>query len=619
MSTEAVRTPVPAAPVFKPSYLARGIAFFSGTVGFAIKVALLALLNAVAVWAATTLIGRENYIAVFVLLAATAGIDFVYLVPRKKLIPLKFLIPGTVFLVAFQIAPVLYTINVAFTNYSTGHLLEKSEAVAQIQTNSLAQTADGAQYLMAYARDKGGALVEILQDESNDRTYVGRPNGLTPIPREDVTTKAGVITAAKGYALVSEKELFSIQGFRVPIDGAAIEPQGFTNATALKPTLRYDASKNEFVGIDTGQVFEDDGNGSFVAAVLTPSQIPTRKAGELTTLDTFLPSGSPSSTESAFRVKSVQVADGKAEVSYKVIGGPRAGQTGTVTLPAGKTVSVYQRQELEPGWKTGEGFHNFGRVIHDPLVSSPFLRVFAWTFVFAGSVVLFSFAIGLMLALVLDKPGMRFQWGYRSLLIIPYAIPGFLSLLIWGGMLNDDFGVVNKLLTTLFDHWLHITGPIHVPWIFGSDWWARVAVIMVSVWLTVPYFFLVSLGALQSIPAELVEAAKVDGGGPFQIFRRVRLPLLFVAVAPLMIASFAFNFNNFNNVFLLTGGGPASNDQSVAGATDILISYTYKIAFTAGRGNDYALASTIAIIIFFVVAFISGVSFWRTKALETMR
>jgi hypothetical protein len=86
--------------VFKPSYLARGIAFFSGTVGFAIKIALLALLNAVAVWAATTLIGRQNYIAVFVLLAATAGIDFVYLVPRKKLIPLKFLIPGTVFLVA---------------------------------------------------------------------------------------------------------------------------------------------------------------------------------------------------------------------------------------------------------------------------------------------------------------------------------------------------------------------------------------------------------------------------------------------------------------------------------------------------------------------------------------
>ena len=621
MTTEAVRTPVPSAPVFKASYLARGIAFFSGTVGFSIKIGLLAMLNAVAVWAATTLLGRQNYIAVVVLLAATAGIDFVYLVPRKKLIPLKFLIPGTVFLVAFQIAPVLYTVNVAFTNYSTGHLLEKSEAVTAIEKNSLAQTADGAQYLLAYAHEKGGALVQILQDESTGKTYIGRTSGLTSIPREDVTTKDGAITAAKGFTLVPEKDLFSIgDGFRVPIEGnAAIQPQGFTNAVALKPTLRYDAARNEFVGLDTGRVFEDNGRGSFVASVLTPSEIPTRKAGDLTALDTFLPSGSPSSTESAFRVKSVDVADGKAEVSYKVVGGPHDGQSGTVALPAARTVAVYQREELEPGWKTSVGLHNFGRVIHDPLVSSPFLRVFAWTFVFAGSVVFFSFAVGLLLAMVLDKPGMRFQWGYRSLLIIPYAIPGFLSLLVWAGMLNDDFGVVNKLLTTVFDHWLNITGPIHVPWIFGSDWWARVAVIMVSVWLTVPYFFLVSLGALQSIPAELVEAAKVDGGGPFQIFRRVRLPLLLVAVAPLMIASFAFNFNNFNNIYLLTGGGPASNDQSVAGATDILISYTYKIAFTAGRGNDYALASTIAIIIFFVVAFISGISFWRTKALETMR
>jgi arabinogalactan oligomer/maltooligosaccharide transport system permease protein len=142
---------------------------------------------------------------------------------------------------------------------------------------------------------------------------------------------------------------------------------------------------------------------------------------------------------------------------------------------------------------------------------------------------------------------------------------------------------------------------------------------MVSTWLTVPYFFLVSLGALQAIPGELVEAARVDGGGPLQIFRRVRLPLLLVAVAPLLIASFAFNFNNFNNIYLLTGGGPAANDQSIAGSTDILISYTWKLAFQAGKGNDYALASTIAILIFFIVATISAVSFWRTKALESLR
>jgi ABC-type sugar transport system permease subunit len=135
----------------------------------------------------------------------------------------------------------------------------------------------------------------------------------------------------------------------------------------------------------------------------------------------------------------------------------------------------------------------------------------------------------------------------------------------------------------------------------------------------VPYFFLVSLGALQSIPNELVEAARVDGAGPFQVFRKITLPLLLVAVTPLLIASFAFNFNDFGKIYLLTGGGPPSEDQGVAGATDILISYTYKLAFEAGKGTDYGLAAALSIVIFFIVASISVVTFWRSRSLEEMR
>ena len=171
--------------------------------------------------------------------------------------------------------------------------------------------------------------------------------------------------------------------------------------------------------------------------------------------------------------------------------------------------------------------------------------MFIWTFVFAALTVLLSFALGLLLAVTLDKPGMRLQKLYRSLLVMPYAIPGFLSLLVWQGLLNDDFGVVNRVLHT------------DIPWLFDGNW-AKVSVIMVSLWLTFPYFFLVSLGALQSIPAELKEAARVDGGGAWQVFRKVTLPLLLIVVAPLMIASFAFNFNNFGNIYFLTGGGPAA-------------------------------------------------------------
>jgi arabinogalactan oligomer / maltooligosaccharide transport system permease protein len=225
--------------------------------------------------------------------------------------------------------------------------------------------------------------------------------------------------------------------------------------------------------------------------------------------------------------------------------------------------------------------------------------------VFAALTVLLSFALGLFLAIALDKRGMRFQRVYRSALVIPYAIPAILSLLVWQGLLNDEFGVVN--------HIFHI----HVPWLFDANW-ARVSVILVSVWLTFPYFFLVSMGALQSIPGELYEAARVDGGGGWQVFRKVTLPLLLVAVAPLMIASFAFNFNNFNNIFLLTTGGPPVNGNSTAGATDILISYTYKLALQTGQGHDFGQASAITIIIFFIVAGMSAVMFTRTKALENL-
>jgi arabinogalactan oligomer/maltooligosaccharide transport system permease protein len=220
--------------------------------------------------------------------------------------------------------------------------------------------------------------------------------------------------------------------------------------------------------------------------------------------------------------------------------------------------------------------------------------------------VLLSFALGLFLAIALDKRGMRFQRLYRSILIIPWAVPGILFLLVWAGLLNDQFGVVNRVFH------------LGVPWLFNDNW-ARVSCILVTAWLTVPYFFVVSMAALQSIPGELVEAAHVDGGGPWQIFRRITLPLLLVATGPLLIASFAFNFNNFNNIYLLTAGGPFSGNSSIAGATDILITYTYKLAIATGKGNDYGLASAVTIIIFLITAGISTIGFARTKVLEEVQ
>jgi ABC-type sugar transport system permease subunit len=127
---------------------------------------------------------------------------------------------------------------------------------------------------------------------------------------------------------------------------------------------------------------------------------------------------------------------------------------------------------------------------------------------------------------------------------------------------------------------------------------------------------LVSLGALQSIPGELYEAAKIDGAGPWKRFTRITFPLLMISIAPLLIGSFAFTFNNFTLIWLLTEGGPVVEIGSRAGGTDILLSYAYKLAFQGARGNEYAMAAALGVIIFLIVTLISGLSFLRTKALE---
>jgi arabinogalactan oligomer / maltooligosaccharide transport system permease protein len=529
-------------PPFQPGRIARAIAAFSGLPGYIIKLVLLALTNGIAVWAAYVLADRHHWVALPILIVATAAIDFFYLAPRNWTLPAKFMVPGTIFLIAFQIVPIIYTIEVAFSNYSTGHVSSKGDAISAIKVNSLQPPENGRQFEMAPARDSSGNLVLILHDDESGKVYVGTTKGLTPLAKSDVTVAdTGQPTAAKGYTLIKGTELFAmdaeLKALIVPTTGdAAIQAQGVSQAVELEPTLRYDKAKDEFVRLKDGAVFKDNGKGSFVSA-------------------------------------------------------------------------LNAKEELEPGWKTYTGLHNFGKLVNDPLYRTPFLKVFVWTFVYATLTVFFSFAVGLFLAIALDKKGLFGQRFYRSVMVIPYAIPGLLSLLIWAGLLNDTFGVVNR---GILSH-LGFT----VPWLFDANW-AKVSVVLVSVWLTTPYFFLVSLGALQSIPAELTEAAKVDGGGAWSIFRRVTLPLLLVAVGPLLIASFAFNFNNFNNIYLLTGGGPYTGSSSIAGSTDILISYTYKLAIATGKGQDYGLASAVAIIIFFIVATISGITFYRSKALENV-
>jgi len=262
---------------------------------------------------------------------------------------------------------------------------------------------------------------------------------------------------------------------------------------------------------------------------------------------------------------------------------------------------------LTPGWKVTIGFTNFSNVLSDKSIRGPFVGVFVWTFAFSILVVVLSFMVGLFLALVLNDNRMRGRRVYRSLLLLPYAFPAFLSALIWQGLLNKDFGWINQILL----------GGSHLDWL-GDPWLARLSVIGVNCWVGFPYMFLVATGALQAIPADLIEAGAIDGATPWQIFRRLKFPLLMVSLAPLLITSFAYNFNNFNTIFLLTGGGPKDLSASVnVGSTDILITFVYKLAF-GGVNRQYGLASAISIIIFMVVAAVSAISFRKTRVLEDL-
>ena len=206
------------------------------------------------------------------------------------------------------------------------------------------------------------------------------------------------------------------------------------------------------------------------------------------------------------------------------------------------------------------------------------------------------------MAIALNSPRLRALRFYRLLIVLPYAMPSFAMLLVWRDMFNTDFGLINNL-----------TGQT-INW-FGNVWTARFAVLLVQFWLGYPYMFLVCLGALQSIPADMTEAAAVDGARPYQAFRAVVFPLLLVAVAPLLIASFAFNFNNFNVIQLTTAGGPFPPDNSRPAAP------TCWSATRTGSRSPRAAPSTaspppISVLIFVIVAVFSIIGFRRTAALE---
>ncbi len=549
--------------------------------------------NGVSVWAIIFLGINYSFEWMTLLFVLTVFTDVVILNPKGY--PYRYMIPAAFILLILSIYPIVYTVQIAFTNYGLGHLYTREQVVYFILNDPsyyyAPKNASQFEYyiFMKYKDSKPSNDFMILA-KSGDKRYIF----LTPKPEK-----------LFGTNIIKYRSI----AYKITQDDFSIGPNQYS--------FVRDPQTKEIIKIKSS-----NGDYYYFFNWNDPMTLANRKYflndifNEIKSANISLPDGSMLAfTVEQGYAKLVQVRrtydiEGKAVVQGPV-------QTIKPVLYNTRTGRILQEKDgyfydvnsngvefkLDEGYASNVGFRNFLRLIEDPKISKPFLKVFIWTFVWAFLSVLFTFTIGLFLAIVLNNPNLHGRFIYRTLLIIPWAIPAFVSILMWRvGMFNDTYGLLNRFILPFFG--LH-----SVKWL-TDPFWAKVAVLIANTWLGFPYMMTVSLGALQSVPSELYEAARVDGANKKDAFWNITLPLIMIAVGPLLVGSFSFNFNNFTGIYLLTGGGPAlPNSVTPAGATDILLSYTYKLAFEGGRGNDYGLASAVSIIIFIIIASISLINF----------
>jgi len=442
-----------------------------------------------------------------------------------KTLALRYLFPGIAAAAVFVVFPMVYTVAIGFTNYSSQNLLDFERA---------------RQYL----------LDETYQEEG-----------------------------AKAFTLALFKDAHQ---FRIQLTDAEKETDQFMSpALALAKTAHITV---EMVDAAKDKVVLDEPLG--IKDVLAHQDA-------LRALDVKLPSGEK------LRMASLrEFAPVKNLYATNPDGSLTNSKTGAV-FKANMATGFYETDsgvQAQPGFKVNVGLAHYKRIFTDAKFSEPFLRIFGWTVGFAGLTVVFAAALGMLLAVVLNWDSLRFKKVYQFMLFLPYAVPGFISILIFKGLFNQNLGEINMILGGLFG--------IKPAW-FSDPFLAKVMILLVNTWLGFPYMMVVCMGLIKSIPADLYEASAVAGAGPLTNFFEITLPLILKPLTPLLISAFAFNFNNFVLITLLTGGRPDFLDIAVpAGTTDILVSYTFRIAFQ-DSGQQFALASAISTVIFFIVAAIT--------------
>lgn len=250
------------------------------------------------------------------------------------------------------------------------------------------------------------------------------------------------------------------------------------------------------------------------------------------------------------------------------------------------------------------GFDTFKQIFTVDIWRATFFNVLGWTVIWTLVASTLQVALGIFLAVVVHQKKLRFKRFFRTILVLPWAVPGFVTILIFAGMFNDSFGAINNSILSFFN-----VSPI--PWLTDANW-TRLALLMIQGWLGFPYIFIVTTGTLQSIPDDLYEASTIDGATALQQFRKITLPLLLYAMAPILITQYTFNFNNFNIIYLFNAGGPAV-PGSTAGGTDILVSWIYKLTM---QNSQYALAAALTILLSILVI---GIAIWQFKRTNSFK
>jgi maltose/maltodextrin transport system permease protein len=545
---------------------------------------ILSIVNAFVGWMATYLISTGTLPGLGVTIAALL-ILVDYLVLSPKAYPYRYMIPAIVLLFVLVLYPIYFTVKTAFTNFGTGHMMTREEALTHLLYDP--------NYIISVESSPSWSYAVFQAD--GDFVLIFKRNGerfIATIPKPvvkrgaEVILRRGKIEKGDFEAIPEESPRYIVYSgktyrkFYDPDDPTTSQNAGRFGAEIVQKYLY----RSEFITPSGEKItirIAQDGKWRFFKF------------------------------KRVYRLSFAEEMENGRIVRKIVVLNTLTNRPLLEENGAFYDIDENGEKRFLAGYMNFIGWKNFLRIVSDPNVSRPFLQIFWWTFTWAALSVLFTFVIGLSFALVLNDKTLRARTLYRTLLIIPWAVPAFISVLVWkNGMFNETYGIINRfILEKIFK----LDG---IKW-FNDPFWAKVAVLTVNTWLGFPYMMTVSLGALQSIPEELYEAAQIDGANRWYRFWRITFPLLMTTVAPLLVGSFAFNFNNFVNIYLLTGGGPPiPNTTTPAGSTDILISYTYKLAFEGGRGQDFGFASAVSVIIFLIVAGISFVNFKFSGSFE---